>query len=49
MPKPGQKTITVSEATYSIAEEHAKEENKSVAGYVTDIIVKNSNKKEVVD
>jgi len=38
MPKPGQKTVTLKEATYKRAKKKAEEEDKSVAGLVTELI-----------
>lgn len=38
MPKPGQKSVTLKEETYDLAERNAKKHNKSVAGFVTDLI-----------
>ena len=38
MPKPGQKSVTLKEKTYKLAQENAEKEGKSVAGFVTDLI-----------
>jgi predicted CopG family antitoxin len=42
MPKPNQKTITITKDTYKIAEKKAKKEKKSVAGFVSDLILEKS-------
>ena len=47
MPKPGQKTITIKEEIYKKAEDKAKEQGKSVAAFVTELILeKCKNQKE---
>jgi len=46
MPKEGQKSITVNENTYKTAEKKAKRQKKSVAGFVTDLILENTKTKE---
>ena len=46
MPKPGQKTITVSKTIYNLAKNLAEKENKSVAGKVSEIIEGECDKKE---
>ena len=49
MPKPGQKTITIKEEIYKKAEDKAKEQGKSVAAFVTELILeKCKNQKEEV-
>lgn len=47
MPKPGQKTVTLPKSVYETAKKLAEEENKSVAGKVTEIITKECNKKKL--
>lgn len=39
MPKPSQKTVTIKKETYHIAEKKAKKAKKTVAGFVTDLIL----------
>lgn len=39
MPKPNQKTVTISKETYGVAEKKAKKQKKSVAGFVSDLIL----------
>ena len=38
MPKPNQKSVTLNKKIYEIAEQNAKKHNKSVAGFVTELI-----------
>lgn len=38
MPKPGQKSVTLKEETYNLAEQNAKKHGKSVASFVTELI-----------
>ena len=44
MPKPGQKSVTLNEDTYKRAKKKAEKEDKSVAGFVTDLIEENTDK-----
>lgn len=46
MPKPGQKSVTLKKEVYEKAEEKAKQEEKSVAAFVTDLILHNCNRGE---
>jgi len=39
MPKPGQKSVTLREDTYKLAKKNAKKHDKSVARFVTDLIL----------
>jgi predicted CopG family antitoxin len=39
LPKPSQKTVTIRKDTYKLAKKRAKEEKKSVAGLVTELIL----------
>ena len=41
MPKPSQKTVTMKKETYQVAEKKAKKAKKTVAGFVTDLILEN--------
>jgi len=38
MPQPGQKTVTLNKDVYEKAKKKADKQNKSVAGFVTDLI-----------
>ena len=40
MPKEGQKTVTIKEETYEEAQKKAKKKKKSVAAFVTDLILR---------
>lgn len=42
MPKPSQKTVTIRKDTYQVAEKRAKKEKKTVAGFVSDLILEKS-------
>lgn len=42
MPKKGQKSITINEKTWNIAKGLATKEEKSVSGFVTDLIIENA-------
>ena len=42
MPKKGQKTVTLNKKTYQKAKDEADAKGKSVAGYVTDLILSNT-------
>jgi len=44
MPKPGQKTVTLPAKIYDEAEKAAKAQEKSVAGYVTELIQEETQK-----
>lgn len=46
MPKEGQKSVTLNEQTYNKAEKKAKKQKKSVAGFVTDLILENHTRKK---
>lgn len=46
MPKEGQKSVTLNEQVYEKAEKKAKRQNKSVAGFVTDLILENCTRKK---
>lgn len=46
MPKPGQKSVTLKEEVYDKAEEKARKLDKSVASFVTDLILTNCKTKE---
>ena len=41
MPKEGQKTVTLRKDHYQLAEKAAKQEGKSTARFVTDLILEN--------
>jgi predicted CopG family antitoxin len=42
MPKPNQKTVTINKETYSLAEKKARKQKKSVAGFVSELILEKS-------
>jgi len=46
MPQEGQKSVTLNEKVYEMVEEEAKKQNKSVAGFVTDLILDNCKKEK---
>ena len=39
MPKQNQKTVTIRKDTYQLAEKKAKKEKKTVAGFVSELIL----------
>ncbi len=39
MPRPGQRSVTLNEKVYEKAEDKAKKEGKSTAGFVTELIL----------
>ena len=46
MPKPGQKSVTINEDTYKRAKKKADEEDKSVAGFVKELIDENTDEEQ---
>ncbi len=47
MPKQGQKAITINEKIFDRAKAEAESQNRSVAGWITDLIKQNSEPVEV--
>jgi len=41
LPKPSQKTVTIKKETYQVAKKKAEKAKKTVAGFVTDLILEN--------
>jgi len=46
MPKKNQKSVTLNKKVYATAEENAKKEGKSVAGFVTELIEEKTKEAE---
>lgn len=44
MPKPGQKSVTLKEEVYREVEKKARKEGKSVAAFITELILQNCSK-----
>lgn len=49
MPKQGQKAVTINEKVFDRAKASAETQDKSVAGWITDLILKNSEPVEVAE
>ena len=48
MPKPGQKSVTLKEEVYQKVKKKARKEGKSVAAFITELILSNCKKEEEV-